>query len=656
MDVLAVIQIALFVPFLLLLAILAAVYLTAGYKKGFGGAIISLFATVVAVIFSLLLAKLLGGVLSGLIFNMLPVQISESLAVTGTLGASLVKGILEIAVSFFLFGLFFIISMAVLKKLGKKICRSKIDHLNAGSTGTRLAGMGVRAVDAVLVCVMLLLPLYGTVAVAAPPIAAIMQISEHPAVSGGGSPSLSTDGMNVSKTSANGTISTETLCLNTLRAGSEEIDHLRLSQADKNEPSPSEILEAIANHPVLTPYKYGPGAWINSTLTSFSMNGKTVEISTAANSLKGMLDRIQVIQTAIDLKDEQAAITATQELIEYTRKEVINRQWSYNMAMAFVGEFDNMLAEHADEISDDDKFMELYEQVRPLLDMSFEEYTYNAEGILDFLGWIMEIYGKYGEDSLDLETESAITTEFFTRAGNLMNHSEQAIALKRILLQLFATELYDEYTNNPSDSAAAFINKYFGDGLVAEEDRPNEASAFFSLIDSHNSLDIAEAFVRHPLFGADAVLDSTDETLYIYGVNEIFDLQLNTNENVEEICKDLENMLRNCEKAPYYQPLSFRDQVLEYLSLHTDLFDTQGSSNSFTIMDDEGNIYIIQEGSLGEFESVGGLDKEALEEFGIESSGGAFSGGPGDSFEFHYDNSGDEVNVILTPQYSFSIG
>ena len=531
MDTLTIVKLALFLPLALILAIFAIVYLINGYKKDLGRSLISLGATAVAVAGSLLLAKGISRIAAPLLIKAIPAEMMSNFAEFGSFADGLVQGAIEVVLSFLLFGLFFIISLAVLKSIGKKI---SWNALNADTVGSRLAGMGVRAVDAVLVTVMLLLPLYGTVAMVAPPAAALLRMSAstaQPQQRGNVSP-------DVSETAEN-----------------EELA----------------ILEAVADHPALLPYKYGPGSWVYSGLSNFSMNGKSVDVTAAAQSLEGLLDRVQVVQAAIETEDEQVILDAVQEVIDYTRKNVIQQRWSYNMVMALVGELDAQVELHAEELAEEEEVQAMYDQLRPLLDMSFEDYKQNGEALLSFADWLLSTYEQY-YDAYDEAKEEQLMQEMYTRIGDLLNCSEQATGLKRILLQQAAQKMFDTMPDfyDPSsadyyaargdlpNTAAAFIGTYYGDGIVAEKDRLTEAVAFLKLTEATDAYDAAEIFVRHPLFGADAVLNTFDENLYIYGNDSLPCPELAQRKDLVE---KLDKMLREYEKASIITTQSFRDQA-----------------------------------------------------------------------------------------------
>ena len=633
MDLLTIIKLALFVPFLLMLTIFAIVYLIAGYKKDLGRSIISLLATVLATGISLLFAKLIGMLVSGPIYSVISSAMGDAGASVGALGDGFIKGVVEIVLSFVLFVVFFIINLAVLKSVGKKINWGKLENLNTGKSGTRFAGLLLRAVDAVLVSVMLLLPLYGTIAMVAPPAAAILRISKSTSA-----------GETVMQAKEDITPSVQLAAVGYAAA---------MPGGVSDEPDASEILDVLANHPVLVPYKYGPGAWVYTELTTFSMNGKQVDIATAAESLEGLLDRFETFRVAIESDDEARILSATEGLIDFARKKVVNQRWSYDMVMALVGEADKMIEQYSDELMLDEEFDRMYAALRPLFDMTFEEYTHNAEGLLDFAAWVLDKYNDIMklqnlgnlENMSEMEAISLITglvDEGFERMGSLLNHSKQAVGLKRFILQMLAEErLFDTVPSRIS--ATAFIDKYYGDGFVDEKDRKIEAAAFIAFLDAKRPLDVAAAFARHPLFGADAVIDTFGNDLYIYGLSDGLSQSLKESDKAEQAYEALNEMLRGCEGFSLIQQFtSFDDAARFYLTEELGLEYGYGGG-SFGAGDVvklsikqgyDGKWYLIPEEYDDELAGYDILDEKTIKKYGLEplnvvesteGGGGSFS-------------------------------
>ena len=139
----------------------------------------------------------------------------------------------------------------------------KLEKLSKGETDTRVAGMCIRGVDALIVTVMLLLPLYGTVAMAAPPAATVVRLAN--------SATLGAQSMELSEEQYN-------------EYG--DYNEYPVEQTYDEMDELVTVLEDVASSPILIPYKYGPGAWVYSGLSSFHMNGRSVDISSAVMDIQ----------------------------------------------------------------------------------------------------------------------------------------------------------------------------------------------------------------------------------------------------------------------------------------------------------------------------------------------------------------------------------
>ncbi len=644
MDILNVIKIGLFVPFFLTLLVTAIIYLIDGYKKDFGKSLVSFTATIISTLISVLLAKLCGWGTAKFVTPVLIKKLAEASEELGSvisLASGFIQGAIDVAMSFMFFAIFFSISLAVFKSLGKKINWKKLDKLNTGKTSTRIAGMGIRGIDAILVTIMLLLPVYGSIATIAPPAASLIDVfnsfdsvsspeNEYPSTMGdfensfpSGDEFLTDENGNViSMNDFDQTI----IMAKTITPLTHKINVTPSPSPETEEADISQIMETVANHPVLAPYKYGPGSWVFSGLSNVSLNGNTIDITTAVNSIEKILDLVQEYIIALQEEDTDEAIEIMEELIDYTRNDVINQKWSYDLVMALVGELDNIVDIYADELSSDVDIKELYDQLRPLLDMTFEEYTHNAEGLLDFASWFVETYGEYINKPLSDEDEQKIMEEGFNQAGELLNHSDQAIILKRIILQMQAQKMFDVLPdkNDPAyieyyktrkglpNSGAEFVDEYFGDGIVPKDERAKEAAIMLYLIDSPDALGTAEAFARHPLFGADAVTESTDKYLYTSAYNEFMYPPITLNDDADRVFTTLDKILACYEDIEYDKPLSFKDVAIQYLIQEMGTDDTYGYT---TIVDENGSVATIMQDSKGTLyviseELAEGLDKE----------------------------------------------
>ena len=430
MNIASLLQVGLYLPYALFLLIFLIVFLIRGYKRGLVRSACSLGATALSAGISLLIAKGLGWLLAGPILNALPEEVTAELASMGTLVQGLLQGLMEVVAALVLFGLCFPVLLIVCKSVTRIILDRKSDEEQEFSAGSRLGGMAIRLVDAALVTVLLLLPLYGTLATAIPPVTAALRISES---------------MEAMET--------------------EESFYSDESQQADNA-AVLDMMDAIADHPTLLPYRYGPGAWVYSALSSFSMNGNPVDLSAIAASMEGLSTRFQDWQTAAQSEDPQAVMDATQELIRYTRDEVVGERWSYNLLMGVVSEMEKEATEQLEGTEHGEEILNMYEQVKPLTHMSYEDYKDNAEQLLDF--------GSYYIDRMEkLQKGEEITEEDMLelqeRTEELFNGSEQLSSLSSLILPMLLDDMSVEgaglivsMTDSDNDEEAVKLVPYTG--------------------------------------------------------------------------------------------------------------------------------------------------------------------------------------------------
>lgn len=446
-----ILNLALFVPFFVVLLIVGIVYMVSGYKRDLGRSLASICATVVTTLLSLLLAKLTATFLAKMLVTKLPEAIFSSIGTFGGFAESVVAGMLEIALAFTLFSTFFFIFLIILKGIARKIKLGIVEKLNFGTKASKLGGMGVRALDAFIVSLFLLMPVYGGIGAIVPTAAKLVNMT-----------------------------------------GAKD------SQA-------AELLLALEQHPVLNAYQFGPTSWVYSGLSTFDMNGKSVNVAKVAGSVEGVMERVAKFSQA---KGEEK-IKAYKELNAYIRENVIEEKWCYDAVMAFLKEFEKQGAGNAE-------MKEAIQIVKPLLKMSYEDFKKTGVAISEFSDYAID------SDFVAITKKGNYTDlpeDFTKRFGKLLNQSNQLISLKKMILQSTIEELFRSNTDyddaQVKAEAAKFVEQYYGDGKVAENLREKEAEAFVILMFGGSELDVLEALARHPMFGAQVAADQlTKEVIY----------------------------------------------------------------------------------------------------------------------------------------------
>lgn len=626
MEITTFLYVLLFIPFGLLFLIFGLVYMITGYKKDLAPSLVSLVATIVAIPVSLLLSKLFAWLLSpalmGLLTDMLPAD-----RATASVLQTVAAGVMQIVLSLFLFVLLFILFLAIAKAIGKKhIHWSKLDALNSNTPKTKLAGMGLRFADALLVVIMLLLPLYGTIAMTVPAASSLLELA-----------SVETSQSDMQKTRS------------AVEAPAEEPEVVAEADSDAQI---RELLAVVENHPVLLPYKYGPGDWVYSGLSSFSMNGNTADVSRAAEVMTGLVERLTELVAAFESEDNSRALAAADELVSYTKAHVIEERWFYELFMGLVKEFDKAFAQYTASLpmdGDTQAELALVYQIRPLLDMTYEEFKSNGSAILEFLEHFLDADRiRQLTEIADVQTaEEAIPVleDVTAQVGKLVNHSPQAAAMKRILLATWFDTDWEL-----ADPNAPFVN--WDSGLLTDpEQQKLEGLQFCLLLMGNDGFDALPVLAMNPLFGGDVaasllneqtVADQLENRLYGYSEEELAQKIAAQPQLLEQ----LQTKLRSYSQ----QSLNLANCVEESVAFTASVYETMinglGLEESFSGPFDSSSIHITEDGSYvvsgdGTGENTVHIITGGDGSFFVSGDGGAFTAGSGT-----ISSSGDGTTVI----------
>jgi len=165
------INILLWIPFLLTVTVSGIIFCIAGYRKGLWRALISFGATLVSAIISYIAAKSISPLIAPVLSGLIPTE-EFSAAI---LLIPLIDGIISGVVSIILFAIFMLIITIITKIIASRV---KKDALITKERSKKLGGLAVRAADAVIFSILLLLPIYGTAASYIPTITTLMSYSE----------------------------------------------------------------------------------------------------------------------------------------------------------------------------------------------------------------------------------------------------------------------------------------------------------------------------------------------------------------------------------------------------------------------------------------------------------------------------------------------
>ena len=536
----------LYIPFFAVALAAGVSFCIKGYKQGLWRALISLGTTVVCLVLSLFFARLLAMLLAGPAAGLVPDSVYDSVGPFRGLVYSVVQGLFQDVLSIVLFSVVLFVLLIVLKIVGNHI---KSEELQPESAGHRWGGLGVRLVDALVVALFLLLPLYGTIATYVAPVA----------------------------------------------------DAAKIVMKEDNQAMT--YLNSVSDNTLVTLYKAGPTAWVQRGLSGFTVGDADVDLADMADILEEAAD---LAERLINAEDEEEAEEALAELSAFLRENLVEEEWFFTMVCEFRQEaIDSLeqLAADGDELSEYDELM--FDQIIPIFDVTQEEFEDNGIALLDFIVYCLE---SNSVDAMAEEDFAALSDDFFVRFGELLNHSDKAVAMKKFLFTGFTSELfyvspdYEDYhtdydrlessqiiqskndyvvniestdvgMNRPmADSSSydedardkaysdanfkswndsvAFIENYWGNGYITDPAAQiKEAKAFVILMFGHGEGDVMEALARHPSFGADSVTPLlTDDFLkdnYYFDDDQLAELK-----NAPGVMSGLKDYLVQCQTAP----------------------------------------------------------------------------------------------------------
>ncbi|MBQ4067302.1 MAG: hypothetical protein IJD22_06630 [Clostridia bacterium] len=452
------VSILLCIPFLLVGTITGVIYFISGYKKGLYRSLFSLGITVISILISLLLANILAALLSGPISGLVPTDgFADDFGVFSSFAENMLQSIIKVILAFVLFVILLLIALIVLKLVGNRIKWDKLDMKDPEDKKLKLSGMAVRAIDTLLVTFMLLLPIYGSLAVIMPTATVISTTAVE-----NGDPQ---------------------------------------APAHESNTNGVDIVDAINRHPLVSAYRFGPGDWVMRGLSGMGKDSgnlnaiEAVEVFGEASSLLGRFSAL----------NGEERFTALSDLCIFLKENAVEERWCYDLICAAKAELEKQIALVEDENDPDIAVVRNY---LDLLDLSREEFEDNAGALLDFVIYALD--NGFAE-FYEINDYSLLSDDFYTELGSLLNSTPQAIALKKIYYFNAAQDIIHS-TDRDRDNyeyalsrATELMDDYFGDGTVSENEYGAEGEAFMLILNSGSSSNEIDSFVRNPLFGPDSI-------------------------------------------------------------------------------------------------------------------------------------------------------
>ncbi|MBQ2827258.1 MAG: hypothetical protein IJF13_08540 [Clostridia bacterium] len=464
-------------PFFLVAFIAGLVYIISGARRGVGHALVSLGATVASVIFSVIFARLLSALLSAPISKLLPI---EELMIDEGFPPSLVTGIttglVQMLLAYILLFLLLIIFTAVLRHVARKLYQKskkkafeKKFLLQAEQTpgagqqirvsrgypaGLRILGMLVGVVSAFVFSVVLLLPVYGTLAAYVPAAETFARISE----------ASESDPEPFMPASDSDTV---------LRS---PVYH------ESNEPTATEILKCITSHPIVKVSGSAPFAVVYNSLSYVSVNGHTVnppKIADVADNVAETFYRLSV--TTPDSPD---FVPLCKDVVAVIREEVINSDWCYGI-----------FSEVMTALKNDPEAADGLEILMPIADISRKEFTETGNTLLDFLSLALEkdIVSILSEENEEKLFSSGILKDL----GKTLNSTDTIVSLKANYISTIFTDFFSRFMSESDIND--FLKTYPITKLTDPEQYEKEAAVILAGTDN-----ILMLFEQLPYFGSDA--------------------------------------------------------------------------------------------------------------------------------------------------------
>lgn len=331
----------LWLPFLLVFFGIVISFCLKGFRKGIFHALISTGATVLAACVSFFVAKLLAPLAVDAVISALPDFAAEA--------DSVISGILPMLIEGIVTGLLALIAFSVLFAILTPVCKfllALVPTPRAKGLLTRLLGLALRFVDALAVSILVLLPIYGSLAAYAPAVDALMELTEtDPAVS---------------------------------------------------EPSKSltvqDFIHMAAEHPVVSLTKCPPFSIVYYELSSVNTSAGVINVPEIAQTMAQTAETFRAIMDGdFTAKDMDAFIAA--------QKDVVDTEWFYTVCSAAVDSLEESMPE---DMNEDAIFLQA---LLDLASLPREEFTQSYSGLLDWMSFAAEkgLFQKIEDETLTEE-------------------------------------------------------------------------------------------------------------------------------------------------------------------------------------------------------------------------------------------------------------
>lgn len=369
------ITLLLWIPFLLYASIYGTIYSIRGYKKGLYRSLISVGATVVSGIISAILAKFFASGMADRIYgSILSENITDSNEMFSMFIELFAKGILQGFIALFMFSAILFLLTIILKVIASAIVKDKFEPTDKKM---RWAGFGVRFVEAMFFSLLLLLPIYGTMATYMPIAEEIINLSD----------TANEDDINMSA---------------------------------------SEIIGQISDHPLLKAAKTKPMKVIYNGLADTKLENSNLNLPEMISSISGVLEQLKGIEALPENEQKEAV----QTLIKYVDKNLVGQDWFYDIYLLAKNELIKMYNSSTNDLTGEEKAFA--DEFIASLEISEKDFQSCVRGTLDFAEHLIK---SDFLDKMEQEDDAALySDEFLYSFGEWLNCSESMLSIKKVLL------------------------------------------------------------------------------------------------------------------------------------------------------------------------------------------------------------------------------
>lgn len=540
----------LWIPFCLLAFIYGLIFCIRGYKKGFYRAFISFVTTVVSCIASIFLARLISPPLANKFASLIPAEGFEDMGVLSSLMPTLVKGVIQSVLSMVLFSVFLFVLSIIFKVIALNI---KKDSLQPENKGMRWGGLAVRLFDALLICVLLMLPIYGTAAAYVPMLEKSMCI-------------VSTD--------------------------DEELTEAK------------EYMNAVTKHPLVKVSSSKPIAAIYNGLAEIKAEEGSINIAQMAYTVEKFVSMVNEMHGMT----ESELVAKAGEIVSFMRNEVVNQKWFYDSYKAMKSEVVKAVNEHKSELAPEEQ--QLVDEIISSLEFSEKEFREVADEGLGVVEYILAdgFVTKMEEQGAAYMYSDP---EILSRIGRFLNCNDSIVKMKKLALFGYLTRLFDGV-----DGTKAFLNAHPVTKKNDTALQKKEAEAFLLLAAYDDKLGLIESLARNPDFGVDVAVGFltkeliADEFSY-FSDSEIVEKYLNDN---PDFLTGLSEELKKRADQPISDK-SFEDYIVEKMREALGL--PLGSMSEFggdVVVSFDGGKYTVDSGEGFTFNNGEGfiIDKDKI--------------------------------------------